>query len=204
MALLFLVTLLAGAAAGPTTGQQQGAPSADPSLVAGSKKAILETGISEAYFDRHFRLARVVAAEGDRRVEWKFSVNGYEALLVDDIGYNTSEAGERVDVHSIKSELYSAHDITRTIPKRRARAALRTCIGEYADAMVVYRALKAPGKAGLYLTARAKIDFGDEGEEEEGEEEGEGGREVEGFSFNVGFIDLETGKCTVEKGQVTP
>ncbi|HYG80593.1 MAG TPA: hypothetical protein VD861_09410 [Pyrinomonadaceae bacterium] len=196
LTVLLLVAVLVGAAAGPTPGQQQGA---DAGLVAGSKKAILETGISEAYFDRHFRLARVVAGEGDRRVEWKFSVNGYEVLLVDDIGYHTSEAGERVDVHSIKNELFSARDITRTIPKRRAAAALKSCIGKYTDAAVVYRALKSPGKAGLYLTARAKVEL-----EEGREEEGEGGREVEGFSFNVGFVDLETGKCTVEKGQVTP
>ena len=206
LSLLFIVAVLAGAALGQ---QQQGSTAADASLVAGSKKAILETGISEAYFDRHFRLARVVAAEGDRRVEWKFTVNGYEALLVDDVGFHTSEAGERVDVHSIKSELFAAHDITRTIPRRRARAALKSCIGKYTDATVVYRALKAPGKAGLYLTARAKVELDGEGEEDEREEgereeEGEDGREVEGFSFNVGFVDLETGKCTVEKGQVTP
>jgi hypothetical protein len=193
LTVLFLVAVLAGL----TPGQQQ--QGADASLVAGSKKAILETGISEAYFDRHFRLARVVAEEGDRRVEWKFSVNGYEVLLVDDVGYHTSEAGGRFDVHSIKNELFSARDITRTIPKHRAAAALKSCIGKYTDETVVYRALKSPGKAGLYLTARAKVDF-----DEEREEEGGRGREVEGFSFNVGFVDLETGKCTVEKGQVTP
>ncbi len=200
---LFLVAVLVGAASVATVGQQRAAGAADPKLAAGSRKAILETGISEPYFDRHFRLARVVEEEGDRRVEWKFSVNGYEVLLVDDVGYHTTETGERVDVHSIKNELFSAYDIKRTIPKRRARAALKSCIGKYTDATVVYRALKAPGKAGLYLTARAKVELDEEGEEER-EEEGETGREVEGLSFNVGFVDLESGKCTVEKGQVTP
>ena len=200
---LLLVALLVWVAGGSVLGQQQAAPAADPHLAAESKKAILETGISEQYFDRHFRLAQVVAAEGDRRVEWKYSINGYEVLLVDDVGYHTSETGERADVHSIKNELFSAYDIKRTISKRRARAALKSCIGKYTDAMVIYRALKAPGKAGLYLTARAKVELDDEGEGER-EEEGERGREVEGLSFNVGFIDLESGKCTVEKGQVTP
>ena len=155
---LFLAAVLVGAAAVSILGQQD-------KLAAGSRKAILETGISERYFDKHFRLARVVDEEGDRRVEWKFSLDGYEVLLVDDVGFHTSEGGERVDVHSIKNELFNAYDIKRTIPKRRAEAALKTCIGDYADATVVYRALKAPGKAGLYLTARAKVEI--DGEEEE-------------------------------------
>ena len=57
------------------------------------------------------------------------------------------------------------------------------------------------------MTARAKVEIEGEDERErreEGEEEEEGEREVEGISFNVGFVDLESGKCTVEKGQVTP
>ncbi len=200
---LFLAAVLVGAAAGSILGQQQ----QQDVLAAGSRKAILETGISERYFDKHFRLARVVAEEGDRRVEWRFSLGGYEVLLVDEVGFHTTEGGERVDVHSIKNELFSAYDIRRTIPKRRAEAALKTCIGDYTDLAVVYRALKAPGKAGLYLTARAKVELDGEEEEErreerEGEDEPE--HEVEGISFNVGYINLETGKCTVEKGQVTP
>ena len=196
------------AAAGTIPAQQQSAPAQDAKLVSSSRYAILETGISERYFDKHFRLARVVAAEGERRVEWKFSLGGYEALLVDDLGFHTTEGGERVDVHSIKNELFSAYDIKRTIPKRRAEAALKSCIGDYTDAAVIYRALRAPGKAGLYLTARAKVETDGEEEAERGEEreeaEGEPEHEVEGVTFNVGFIDLETGKCTVEKGQVTP
>ena len=200
--MLFLVVVLVGAASASTVGQQQTALGAD--LAAASKRAILETGITEQYFDRHFRLARVVDEEGDRRVEWKFSVNGYEVVLVDDVGYHTTEAGERIDVHSIKSELFNAHDIKRTIPKRRARAALKSCIGKYTDATLVFRALRAPGQAGLYLTARAAVELDGEREEEERKGKGESGREVEGVSFNVGFVDLENGKCTVAKGQVTP
>lgn len=196
-----LAAALIGAAAGSILAQQR------DELAAGSRKAILETGISERYFEKHFRLARVVAEEGERRVEWKFSLRGYEVLLVDEVGFHTTESGERVDVHSIKNELFSAYDIKRTIPKRRAEAALKTCIGDYADASVVYRALKAPGKAGLYLTARAKVEVeGGEEKERREEREGEGEHEdeVEGIAFNVGYINLETGKCTVEKGQVTP
>ncbi len=195
---LLLAVALFCAMAGSIAGQQQ-----DSDLAAGSRKAILETGISERYFDKHFRLARVVAEEGARRVDWKFSLGGYEVLLVDEVGFHTSESGERVDVHSIKNELFSAYDIKYTIPKRRAEAALKSCIGEYTDASVVYRALKAPGKAGLYLTARAKVEPDGE-KRREREEEDEPEDEVEGVTFNVGYINLETGKCTVEKGQVTP
>jgi hypothetical protein len=208
---LFLAVVLIGAAAGSMPGQQQEVALApDPGLAAASRKAILETGISERYFDKHFRLVRVVADEDERRVEWKFSLDGYEVLLIDDVGFHTNESGARIDVHSIKNELFSAYDIKRTIRKRRAEAALKSCIGDYTDASVVYRALKAPGKAGLYLTARAKVEIEGEEEKERGEErkeregENEPEQEVEGISFNVGFIDLETGKCTVEKGQVTP
>ena len=200
---LFLAAVLVGAAAGSQGDRQQ------DKLAAASRKAILETGISEQYFDKHFRLARVVDEEGDRRVEWTFSLDGYEVLLVDDGGVHTTEGGGRVDVHSIKSELFRAYDIKRTIPKRRAEAALKSCIGDYTGASVVYRALKAPGTAGLYLTARARVepDGEEEKERREGrgeEEEGESEREVEGLSFSVGYVNLETGKCTVQKGQVTP
>ena len=195
---LLLAAVLIGGAAGSMTGRPQ-----DSDLAAGSRKAILETGISERYFDKHFRLAGVVADEGDRRVMWRFSLGGYDVLLVDDVGFHTSESGERVDVHSIKNELFKAYDIKRTIPRRRAVAALKSCIGDYTDATVIYRALKAPGKAGLYLTARAKVEIEGEDKKERREEE-EAEREVEGISFNVGFVDLESGKCTVEKGQVTP
>ena len=201
---LAVVLSLAGLPpAAPGQQPQQAAPPAEPQLAAGSKKAILETGISERYFDKHFRLARVVAEEGERRVEWKLSVGEYEVLLVDDIGYHTSQSGERVDVHSIRNELFSARDIKRTIRRGRAEAALKSCIGEHTGAAVVYRALRAPGKARLYLTARAKVELGAKREEGRREEGGPGG-EIEGLSFNVGFVDLESGKCTVEKGQVTP
>ncbi len=170
--------------------------SAQDALANESKKAIIETGISEPYFKEHFRLVRVVDEAGDRRVEWKYSINEYETVLVDDIGFYTSPAGERIDVHAIKNELFSAYDIKRTIPRHRAEEILKSCLGKNSDVMVVYRALKAPGKAGLYLMARSV----EVPEKEKDEQEGE----IEGISFNVAFVDLENGKCTIERGQVTP
>jgi hypothetical protein len=141
-------------------------------------------------------LIKVVDEDGDRRVEWKYSLDEYDATLVDEVGYYTSPAGERVDVHAIKNELFSAYDIKRTIPKRKAVEILKSCLGKHSDPLVVYRALNAPGKAGLYLTARSI-----EGPERE---EGEDEREIEGLLFNVGYVNLETGKCTIERGKVTP
>ena len=188
--------------------KQPAVPEASPAstkaqqeLSAASKKAIIETGISEPYFDQHFRLTKVFNEASDRRVEWKYSINGYETTLIDDVGYYTSQAGERVDVHSIKNELYAAYDIKTTIPRDRADAALKSCLGEHSETMIVYRALKAPGKAGLYLTARS-IEKQDEEKREEEEREGE--REIEGLTFNVGFVNLENGKCIIQPGKVTP
>src|SRR2546423_630360 len=171
-------------AATPAAAVEQVLSKEDQELAADSKSAIIGTGISEPYFKEHFRLDKVVNEAGDRHVEWKYFVNEYETSLVDDVGYYTSPAGERVDVHSIQNELFSASDITRTIPRSKADAALQSCIGEHRDTQVVYRALKAPGKAGLYLTARSTAT-------PEKDKEKETGREVEGLSFKIGLVDLE-------------
>jgi hypothetical protein len=187
----------------PSAGGAQVNSKEDQVLAANSQKAIIETGISEPYFKEHFRLAKVVNEEGDRRVEWKYSINDYETMLVDDVGYYTSPAGERVDVHSIKSLLYSAYDIKRTITRRKADSALQSCLGKHSSAQVVYRALKAPGKARLYLTARS-IESPEAEDEKDKEKGKESEREIEGISFIVGFVDLENGKCRIERGQVTP
>src|SRR5215471_6529597 len=47
-------------------------------LVNGSMRAIVETGISEAYFHQHFHVVSVIDKPGDRRVVWKFSIMDYE------------------------------------------------------------------------------------------------------------------------------
>ena len=215
LTILFAIAALVGAlgnstlAQTPTKAETQASAGslassqAEQELAANSKRAIIETGISEPYFKEHFRLLKVINEDGDRRVEWKYSVNEYETLLVDDVGYYTSDTGQRIDVHSIKNELFSAYDIKRTIPRSKADAALKSCIGEYREAMIVYRPLKAPGKAGLYLSARSKTPFESEDEKKKGKEK-ETEREIEGLFFNVGFVDLETGKCSIEIGKLTP
>jgi hypothetical protein len=196
LTLLFAIAALVGSVAGNSTLAQtpaapaQVASKEDQELVAGSKKAIIETGISEPYFNEHFRLLKVVNEANDRHVEWKYTINEYETMLVDDVGYYTSDAGQRVDVHSIKNELFSASDIKKTISRSKADAALKSCLGEHSATRVVYLSLKAPGKAKLYLTARSTA-----------MPEGEDDREIEKMFFNVGFIDLESGQCVIERGK---
>src|ERR1044071_1389768 len=74
--------------------------SSEQTLVDASKKAIIETGISETYFNAHFKLLNVVDKPADRRVVWQFSVNQYQTVLNDAIGYYTDGAN-RVNTHSI-------------------------------------------------------------------------------------------------------
>ena len=121
--------LIACATASIAQGQQQLAqPSATPpsgeaegTLARDSRAAIIAAGISERYFDAHFTRYKVFSAPGDRRVIWRFSVNGHEALVGDTVGFYTDAGGRRIDTHSIASALPSAHDITRTVTRRRER-----------------------------------------------------------------------------------
>jgi hypothetical protein len=167
----------------------------DPdSLVEKSKRAIIETGISEAYFDKHFKLVKTVNDPADRRVEWLYSVNEYEAQLVDAIGFHAT-GGQRAFVHGIKNQLYATHEIVKTLPLQRARRILRSCIGKFESESVIYRTLTVPGKARLYLTGRSipKREQEREPKETEGEQESQ-------FLY-VGFVDVETGRCVKKLGR---
>ena len=165
----------------------------DPeSLVEGSKRAIIETGISAPYFEKHFKLVKTVNDPADRRVEWLYSVNGYEAQLVDAIGFHTT-GGKRAYVHGIKNQLYAAHEIVKTLSLQQARKILRRCVGKYESESVTYRTLTVPGKARLYLTGRSIPEWKREPRETKGEDEGQ-------FLY-VGFVDVETGKCVKKLGR---
>ncbi|MBC7929828.1 MAG: hypothetical protein H7Z38_04595 [Rubrivivax sp.] len=52
-------------------------------LVRGSKQAILSTGVSEVYFNEHFRLVQVVNKSGSRQIVWKYSLGEYETTLTE-------------------------------------------------------------------------------------------------------------------------
>lgn len=200
-------------------------------LVAGSREAVIRTGISAAFFDRHFRVARVVDRPGDRRVVWRFSVGGHEATVNDAVGFYT-EGARRVDTHSVAATLSDTSDITRTITRRRAELLMRRCIGRFLDPQVEYRAHGAGGRAALLLTAHTLVPRrrdlrGGEGRaarergEREGREREERGRARSGGSraldeveaedeegagpvVVLGAVDLVTGECTVGYGQAGP
>ena len=158
----FMLTVVFVFAASCTVNSQE-APSAVPdqvmgslsasqkSLMEGSKKAILNTGMSEPYFNRHFRLVEVIDKPADRRVVWKFLVNGYEATVNDSIGYYT-EGGKRINVHSVQNTLMVTSNINRTISRARALRILRACLGKFRGTAVEYRGGSA-GRAELLLTA---------------------------------------------------
>jgi hypothetical protein len=126
---------------------------AERALVAGSRTAIVRTGISEGYFDRHFTLVKVFNQPGDRRVVWKFSVNEYSTNVSDVLGYYTAN-GKRVDVHSVTTTLGATSEIKRTISRRTANRIIQRCIGTFANPSVEYRA-SGSGPARLFLTAEA-------------------------------------------------
>lgn len=165
------------------------------SLVENSKRAIIETGISESYFEKHFKLIKAVNEPADRRVEWSYSVNEYEAQLVDAIGFHTT-GGKHTYVHGIKNQLYSTHEIVKTLPRPRARRILRSCIGEFEGEAMTYRALTVPGKARLYLTGRSRII---KQQHRTKEPKGKQGPQF----FYVGFVDVESGKCVKKLGKVS-
>ena len=189
---------------------------AERALAASSRKAIVRTGISKSYFDRHFTLLKVVNQPGDRRVVWKFSINEYETMVSDQLGYYT-ENGRRVDTHSVTTTLQATSEIKRTIARKMANQIMQRCIGSFTHPSVEYRA-SGPGGARLVLTAESvpKSAWRQKENEREREErearqrqaKSKSGRDTdvlereedEGPPIIVGSLALPTGKCT--KGQL--
>jgi hypothetical protein len=187
----------------------------EETLALESKQAILSAGISRAYFAKHFQLIKVVNLPGDRRVVWRFRVNEYETTVDDSIGYYTV-ADKRVNIHSVTNLLRPAHEVTRTIPRARARRLMRACIGEFEGESVSYQG-NAGGLA-LFLTAQSKVSRESREKERKSEQAGKN-RERDRSARNqispneiqrerddvrtptiLGSINLETGKCM--KGQL--
>lgn len=220
---LACVALCACALAGTRAfGQAAAAPgltAGERALVAGSRAAIIGTGLSAAFFDRHFRVARVIDRPGDRRVVWLMSVGGYEATVNDSVGYYT-EGGRRVDTHSVAATLSETSDITRTLTRARAERLMRRCIGRYDDAQVEYRAHGPQARAALLFTASRLVPPPPESpaaraRREKAERETAQSqvpddpqrdplRKKKGGPSPVlllGAVDLVTGECTVGHGQ---
>lgn len=165
LAVLSLATLAARATAqtnNNATTAPGGAPHAtaerklsaeEERLMRGSKAAIVGKGITEPYFDAHFKLVRVINTAGDRRVVWRYSVNGHEATINDSVGFYTDSTGKRVNVHSVAGTLAASHDITKTITRAEAERVMRSCIGQFAGGVVVFQTSGIPPRTALIFTA---------------------------------------------------
>ena len=192
---------------------------AERALVAGSRNAIVRSGMSSAYFDRHFTLVQVVNRPGDRRVVWSFSVNEYAPTVTDVLGYYTAN-GKRTDTHSVTTTLRATSDIIRTISRGKANQIMQQCIGAYRNPSIEYRAADARA-ARLFLTAESipKMARVSEKRREEEEREAREGQskpkrsgadvikdedEDHGPPIIVGSVDLQTGKCTKGELLVAP
>lgn len=180
--------------------------------------------MSEPYFNKHFRLVDVFDKPGDRRVVWKFLINGYEATINDSIGYYT-EGGKRIDIHSVENVLTRTSDIQRTISKARAFRIMQKCLGKFTEPTIEYRA-RGSGRAELLLTA-ASIpksapspqkghDRAPKRTEESREKTTKAARGVETEVIDddedetdrrpvyIASINLETGKCIKGMAQAGP
>jgi hypothetical protein len=187
----------------------------EQTLVDGSKQAILETGISEPYFTAHFKLFNVIDKPSDRRVVWQFSVNQYQAVLNDAIGYYTDGA-KRVNTHSIAKSLGQTTEIQRTISRARALRLMKSCIGNFENPAVEYGPVD--GRAELLLVAHARHRAESKSEREREREEREkrkataAGTDVikseedegEIKPLLLGAINLQTGKCSKGAGTIAP
>lgn len=227
---LYAAAFMAAAPSGAvTTATQRELSESERALVGGSREAVVGTGMSGAFFDRHFRVERVFDRPGDRRVVWRFSFGGHEALVNDTVGFYT-EGGRRLDTHSVAATLNQTSDLTRAITRPRAERIMRRCIGRFTNPQVEYRAHGPQGAAALLLTAEAVVvprggeargreeREARERREREGRErarvQAEGapqndrvGEEDEGGGGRVvplGAVDLSNGRCTVGRGQSGP
>lgn len=193
--------------------------SSEQALVEGSKRTILVNGISDDYFRLHFKLVRVVDKQSDRRVVWQFSINGYQAVISDSIGFY-SEGTKRVDTHSIANSLGQTSEIRRTISRARALKILKTCIGRFTNPAVEYGAVN--GQAQLLLVAQASQPPNEkaipgETKRERQREQREKSNATTGYDVIksdekeadhqrviLGSVNLQTGKCTTGAGVIAP
>ena len=189
---------------------------AERAMTTGSRQAIIATGISEKYFDQHFTVVKVVNQSGDRRVVWKFSVNGYETNVSDVLGFYIKD-GKHVDTHSVASSLRRTTEIEKTISRSAANRIMRQCIGAFNHPTVEFVTIDK--EARLVLTAESTQKTARHSEKEEREREA---RERAATSQNkqssdvienegnngppivTGTVDLQSGKCTKGRLMTTP
>ncbi len=175
-------------------------------LVRGSKAAMIGTGFSERYFDQHFKPVRVYNSAGDRRVVWRFRLNGYETLVNDSVGFYTDASGRRVDSHMVSASLGKTRDIRRTIPFSRAQSAMKECIGEYSPGSILLQRFDTDGRVSLVFNAVSLPPAGEptpmpSAAGPRPDRPGPGGKKKQPF-LSIGSIDLETGRCIKGVAQV--
>jgi hypothetical protein len=225
LVLLTAVMLIAVQAKAQKSNSPQGSiqlTAAEQLLVDESRKAIIETGLSESYFDSHFKVIRVENKTSDRRVVWQLRINGYITFLTDSIGYYT-EGTKQINVHNVRQALGRTREIVKTIPRARALKLMTACIGSFSEPSVQFGPVA--GTAELLLVAhkqetlsRRKLEERERLEAQEREREKvkgsktkTGADEIEnegdegtGEPIIFGYINLQTGKCTKGKGVTSP
>ncbi|HXQ73416.1 MAG TPA: hypothetical protein VN844_23150 [Pyrinomonadaceae bacterium] len=200
---------------------QQKLTPAEEALVQGSKEAILATGISETYFQTHFKLLKVVDKSADRRVTWQFSINEHSTVINDAIGYYT-QGTNRIDTHSIAKALGQTTEIQRTLTRSRALSILKSCIGSFDNPSVLYGPVNGQAQLVMVAYKRARVESKSEREEER-EREREKREKQKAIAAGtdlieseedegkdkappliMGAVNLQTGKCTKGAGLITP
>jgi len=199
---------------------QQTLTPSEQALVNDSRKAIMQTGLSEEYFNVHFKLLKVIDKDSDRRVSWQFSINGYDTVVTDSIGFFT-EGTKKVYIHSVTKTLGQTSEIQKTLSRARANKIMKTCIGAFEHPNVQYGPVE--GRAELFLIAQARTtahreskserELERERERNEREKQKAGptstdtieSEEEEGLPKVVlGSVNLQTGKCTRGAGLIAP
>lgn len=189
-----LLLLAPGLQAGPNKAARAAKIVPDAALAEESRKAILQTGLSAEFFKSHFKLVRVVndgairsfktlgsdglvaKKAGSAWVEWRFSFGGYEAAVRDPVSYvlQTSYPRSLHTSHGIKAALGRTHDLGGTLPLATVKTILKDCLGDYEEAGTAYRASGPEEEARLRWRGQNKAGA-------------------------VGFVDLETGECRLER-----
>jgi hypothetical protein len=191
----------------------------EQALVDGSKKAILNTGLSENYFNAHFKLLNVVDKPSDRRIVWQFSINQHQTVVNDSIGFYT-QGTKRVNTHSVERTLGQTSEISRTLTRSRALKIMKSCIGNFDNPVVEYGPVDGRAELLLVANARTRVESKSEREEEREREQKERDKqkavaagtdvikteEDEGKEPPVifGFVNLRTGKCTKGAALTSP
>ena len=188
----------------------------EQALVDGSRRAIIETGVSPEYFDEHFTLVSVVDKASDRRVVWRFAINGYETRLTDSIGFY-AEGAKRIYTHSVASVLGHTSEIKQTISLSRALRIMKTCIGDFQNPSVEYGPVD--GYAQLLLVAHARQPTHEERQTEIERERQQREKSIAAASgadvikseevnertpLKLGSVNLQTGKCTRGAALIAP